>query len=359
MDLNRLKPAPAPNLVDTGDLLEVTVWDLYEPGKAHTFPERVGPNGEITLPWLGRMPVRGNSTTQIESLLTDAYRNGELLLNPRILVRELEMPPVKVYVTGAVNRPGLIQLSRNEATAFAALVSAGGFHKTAGAQILLTRRGGALPIPDPSPPVAISPTPQAGPEPTAAAPSAVLLANHTEVLTVDPGYAPRESSVLQVAATKAAPDPAPPASAPDAPANAPLREAETWYDLTREKDLRALRDLQLADGDALTVRQAVAPVRISGAVQHPGSYPLPAGNALNLWEAVQMADGLSVTGIPISVTLMRPATEDRGAQRLSFTWEPGTDLPRNVPFVQPGDVLHVEPTARGRLQRAVGGLRAK
>ena len=68
-------------------------------------------------------------------------------------------------------------------------------------------------------------------------------------------------------------------------------------------------------------------------------FPLPAGNALNVWEALQMAGGPSTTGIPMSVSLTRPATDDHSLQRWSITLGANDRLPANAPFVQPGDIV--------------------
>jgi hypothetical protein len=145
-----------------------------------------------------------------------------------------------------------------------------------------------------------------------------------------------------------------PASAtPESHASEKRAPEGQWFDLARERDRQMLSVLQLSEGDTLMIPQSMPPVRIVGAVMQPGSYPLPAGDAINIWEALQMARGLKHTDIPLLVTLTRPASEERSAQRWSITLKPGDPWPMNAPFVHAGDTIHVEPTTRGRLQRVV------
>src|SRR5205814_1309489 len=104
----------------------------YEPGKPHTFPVRVTPQQTITVPLLDEFKVDSLTVPELEATLVDGYRHGEYLLNPRVLVRSLDSPLVKIHVAGAVQRPGFVELTREETNAFAALVSAGGLRKNAG-----------------------------------------------------------------------------------------------------------------------------------------------------------------------------------------------------------------------------------
>lgn len=364
-DLNLLQSPHKTARIDAGDLLEVTVWDLHEPGRPHVFPVRVTEAGTIDVPPLGEIPVRGGATAEIESRLSDGFREAELLLQPRIVVRELEAQPITVYVTGAVVRPGMVRLPRKEATPFAALVSGGGLARNAGTHILLSHRGPSepplvasrLPTLTPGDDSARPLTPAAQPDSPPPAGTKPSQANPTQVV-----------SVLNDAASGAGDVPANAMSPPltieaDSARRSELVRAasdgagtDRWFDISREQDRQELAALVLVDGDMIAVKQSAPPVRILGAVRHPGSFPLPAGNALNVWEALQMAGGPSTTGIPMSVSLTRPARDDHNLQRWSITLGAHDQLPANAPFVQPGDIVHIEPTARGRVQRAVGGL---
>ncbi len=142
-DIESIKPVQAPAIVRPDDLIEVTVWELYEPGKPYSFPVRVSAQNTIEVPLLGEAPVEGRTISQVEASLAEAYRTGEYLQNPRVLVRSLDSPIIKVQVAGAVNRAGFVELTRSDRSVYAAILSAGSLKKSCGTQVAITRRGEA------------------------------------------------------------------------------------------------------------------------------------------------------------------------------------------------------------------------
>lgn len=568
-DIELLKPAVARSAIGPQSLLEVTVWDLYEPGRPHTFPVRVSSRETIEVPLLGEQSVTGRSPGELENLLSQEFRRRELLQQPRILVRSLESGHVRVQVTGAVLRPGFVELAREQAGVYDALIAAGSLKSNAGTQILVTRRGSvtssASRLPpssyqaehhadrptDPSrlvlrgqspedraelqplaqrensrsftsPPTLTGPriTPAREIPETSEFPSAdrrdeELLDNHhvattdyvpiagdefaaapavprgtaddlrsaenkslqnadegaetgdvppvpdlpraaqarwasaererlasqerdaREQETKDQGAPPGSSQRLSPAPVKPesaaveSPLPAkrkslnpitlemeteealaspasilpqvrvnssdeihlsatpqespsarlsPPAVAPSTkpllPSSATVTASKpesgasqtgslvpavqqtqaVWYDLARDSDLQALQQLVLFDGDSLLVKAAAPPVRIAGSVQRPGDYALPAERTLDLWQAVDLAGGVKPTGTTLQITLLRPPGEGRGPQRWQRQWEQDTPRPRDLPKVQPGDVIDISQPTGSRLRKAVGGL---
>ena len=313
-DLALIKPVPQPAVVEPGNLLEITIWDLYEPGRPHTFPVRVTPERTIPVPLLEELPVAGQTVPQIETALVAAYQSREYLLTPRVLVRSLDAPLVKVHVTGAVQRPGFVEVTRDEATLFAALVSAGGLRKNAGTQIAVSHA--AVPVPKSATPA-----------------TAVPLTKDEKSAALSP-----ESKVAE--GTSAEP-------------------GIKWYDIAKHDDRETVRNLILNPGDTVTVRAVVPPVRIAGIVSRPGSYPLPAGRVCNVWQALDLAGGVQTVGVPLNVTLLRPAADGRGPQRWSLNVDTIDERPPAGPQVEPGDVIHVEQTAGSRITRSVKNLWTK
>jgi protein involved in polysaccharide export with SLBB domain len=372
-DVESLRPDPRPATVAPDDLLEITIWDLYEQGKPYTFPVRVSEKLKVEVPYLGEFPVADRSQAQIETSLVETYKTSEYLVNPRVLVRSLDPPTVKVRVNGAVQRAGYVELSRTDTSVYAALVSAGGVNKTAGTQIAVVRRsqpyaeaassavtGGASEAADRS---SSKPTDSgSGTERSA------QHANSVETLAVDSGAKPdylvefqmrRENSALVLGETKhtqAHLSPKELATHRNNGSAGPRGEPTTVFDVTNRGDREALRALQLADGDEVIVKAVVPPVRIGGVVERPGSYPLPAGRSVNVWQAIEMAGGVHVPDVPLNITLIHPATEGRPAGRKSLHVAEYGKHPLESPLVEPGDVLHVEPTAGGKIKRAVGDL---
>jgi protein involved in polysaccharide export with SLBB domain len=357
-DVEAIKPEPRPLTVVPENLLEITVWDLYEPGKPYSFPVRVSSRKSIEVPFLGELSVDGRTVQEIETSLREGFHKGDYLLNPRVLVRSLDSPLMKVLVSGAVNRGGFVELSRADPSIYAAIVSAGGLRKTAGTQVAVTRRNAASSMPQPEiRTMRTSPTnldEEGGDEPRAPA----QRANSLDELSVPPSIrsdrpAPANQALFAVVDTGRDGE-----IRPARTAAAPLPNAEevtVWYDVSLPHDREQLKSLQLSEGDSVNVKAVAPPLRIGGIVNRPGAYPLPPGRSLNVWEAIEMAGGVRDGGIPLNITLLRPAAEGRSARRSYLHVDAYEQHPAEAPEVEAGAVLHVEPTTGSKIRRAVGG----
>jgi hypothetical protein len=91
-------------------------------------------------------------------------------------------------------------------------------------------------------------------------------------------------------------------------------------------------------------------------VERPGANALPPTRAINVWQALELAGGVAVKDVPLNITLIHPAGEGRAARRWDLKIDSYANHPSESPDVGPGDVIHVEPTAGGRIRRAVGDL---
>jgi protein involved in polysaccharide export with SLBB domain len=377
-DVESLRPDPRLPAVAPGELLEVTVWDLNEPGQAYTFPVRVTERRTIEVPLLGELPVADRSCAQVEAGLIDGYRTGEFLVNPRVLVRSLDPSRVKVQVSGALLRPGYVELSRTDTSVYAALVSAGGLRKSAGTQVGIVRRS------DPAAynrtmdqvrrrldqiqaTVATRSADGVSIQETSAASPAEQHANLAETLSVDadrtsPSEAAGEGKLVldrvaddvQTGRGEFAArehhhlawhgiDPFP-------------EQITSWFDAARPEDQAELRKLKLRDGDEVIVKATVPPVRVGGVVERPGAYPIPPGSAMDVWQAIDRAGGVRTRGVPLNITLIHPASDGRPAKRWFVNVSEYDDHPAESPVLEPGDVVHVEPTAGGKIKRVVGEL---
>lgn len=387
-EIESIKPDPRPATVFPDNLLEITIWDLYDPGKPYTFPVRVAAQQTIEVPFLGEVPVEGRTIPEVEAGLAESYRKRDILLNPRILVRSLDSPTVKVQVTGAVNRSGFVELTRTDLSAYAAIVSAGGLKKTAGTQVAVTRRAVTL-VSGKSPPPANRVDLSAaiiasGPENTAAddephepaqransveelsvptiTPAARPTSSNQALFAVDsiPGTASLSSAVPVEfpAAANSGPWKQPPANS-SVPVADDTEQPAVWYDMALAPDREQLKLVRLADGDTVTVKPATPPLRIGGIVNRPGVYPLPPGRNINVWQAIDEAGGVRDNEVPLNITLLRPAAEGRSTQRLYLNVAAYNKHPTEAPLVEPGNVLQVEPTTGGKIKRAVGDLWSK
>jgi polysaccharide export outer membrane protein len=100
------KPAapPADYVVGVEDVLTITFWD--EPKLSGDVIVR--PDGMITLPWQGDIQAAGLPPAQLAERVTEA---AKLLKYPNVTITLKELRSRKVFITGAVAKPGPYVLS--------------------------------------------------------------------------------------------------------------------------------------------------------------------------------------------------------------------------------------------------------
>jgi polysaccharide export outer membrane protein len=132
---------PGPNyLIGSEDVLDIEVFNVPELRKT----VRVSNDGMIGLPLIGRVKAEGMTADQLRAALEAKY--GESYLqNPQISVYVTEFHAQPVSIIGAVERPGLYQLT-GPRTLIEMLSLAGGLAKRssapAGRTLFVTRKGG-------------------------------------------------------------------------------------------------------------------------------------------------------------------------------------------------------------------------
>ena len=116
------------------DLLEISVFDLDQFSRT----VRVADDGTITLPFLGRIEVRGLTRIALEQkiagLLGDRYIN-----DPQVSVFIKEYESRKVSVSGAVKNPSTFHLMGSK-TLLDVVSEAGGFTQDVGRLVFVIRR---------------------------------------------------------------------------------------------------------------------------------------------------------------------------------------------------------------------------
>ncbi|MFH1708535.1 MAG: SLBB domain-containing protein [Planctomycetota bacterium] len=105
-----------------GDMIEITVYD--EPD-LHTIT-RISSSGEISFPLVNMVSIKGLSSQEVERLLQDRLREGAFIKNPQVTVYVKEFSRQKVYVYGAVAKPGAYEFQQDVPTILKAVAMAGG-----------------------------------------------------------------------------------------------------------------------------------------------------------------------------------------------------------------------------------------
>jgi len=143
MSFPDLAPPPT-DLVGPGDVLEISVYEAgvslfggsqsTGPGtasfdgsaKAHALrPIRVNDDGDIVIPYAGKLHVAGKTIVQLQSQIQRALRG--LTQNPQVLITSRDVITNSVIVSGEVTRPGRLVLQTNHETLSDVVALAGGY----------------------------------------------------------------------------------------------------------------------------------------------------------------------------------------------------------------------------------------
>jgi len=125
-------------LIGPGDLLRVTV--LRESDLTQNV--RVRDSGEVTLPLIGNVQVRGLSAADAAAAIAAKYVEGQFLKHPDVSVFVEEYATQPVSVLGQVVKPGLISISTTRSLVDV-LAMAGGLTDLADRHITVERGGNA------------------------------------------------------------------------------------------------------------------------------------------------------------------------------------------------------------------------
>ena len=136
IDLSRLTGPPARNdVIQPGDLLEVSVTTGIEDHTAPLWPVRVSKTGMVVVPIVGQVPVGGLSFTDAEQRIRDASIGRQKYVAPNVSVSLKQRRTNVVTVVGAVNNPGAYELPVAGSDLLAAIVAAEGLGEDAGTLI--------------------------------------------------------------------------------------------------------------------------------------------------------------------------------------------------------------------------------
>ena len=122
------------------DLLEITLFNIPESdGKItpRTVTVRVTHQGQISLPLVGEISVKGLPVSGLEKRIREAY--DKYIYNPQVgvLIKEFRQ---RASVIGAVQKPGVFELTGPK-TVIDLLAMAGGVNEKAGSQVHIYRQG--------------------------------------------------------------------------------------------------------------------------------------------------------------------------------------------------------------------------
>jgi polysaccharide export outer membrane protein len=122
--------------VGGGDILSIIVYDEPDLTRNNI---RVSRDGTISFPFLGRVPVNGLNTSQIEEVIANRLAEGNLLIDAQVAVLIDEYGSKKYQVLGEIRRPGSYALKAEERLLDAVSAAGGVNPETAGKELMVVR----------------------------------------------------------------------------------------------------------------------------------------------------------------------------------------------------------------------------
>ncbi|MBU3004348.1 polysaccharide biosynthesis/export family protein [Paraglaciecola arctica] len=110
--------------LSTGDVISVTVFNEPELGLKEA---KISDDGNISVPLLGQVQVKGKTVIEVEALLTKLF-GDDYLKKPSVTVAVSEYRPF--YINGEIKKPGSYSY-RTNMTVQMAITIAGGFTERA------------------------------------------------------------------------------------------------------------------------------------------------------------------------------------------------------------------------------------
>jgi polysaccharide export outer membrane protein len=124
-----------PYRIYPGDQLEITIPSAPELSKTVT----VQPDGRVNLLLIRPVMAADRTTEQLQQALEGAYASQ--LVRPQVYIDVKAATPLKVFVGGEVDKPGVYDMP-GDINALQAVIQAGGFkHGARSGQVVIIRRG--------------------------------------------------------------------------------------------------------------------------------------------------------------------------------------------------------------------------
>ena len=292
VDLSRLAvAASSQEMIDKGDVIEVTITAGIGSEGTDEFPIRVSDEGTVTLPVLGTIRLAGMELQDAEVIIREKCKEHGLYRNPHVAVTMKRQRKNRITVMGAVKKPGTYELPRSQSDLLSAIAAAEGLDDTAGTDVEIR-----------------------DPHAQAQASEPIAVANaQLGGMTVG-GY-----------------------TQPRWPAGKKSTRINLVTAATKGGGGR-----YIGDGAVVMVeKRDPTPVQVIGLVTKPGRYDFPIGQDLRVLDAIALAQGTSIhVANQIQITRPVPNNPEPAVIRMTIR-----DAKRNGEAnlrLMPGDVVSVE-----------------
>jgi len=279
-------------ILGSGDLIDITVFELMVPGQPYVTRQRVSQSGRMTFPYLGTVKAADLTTRGLEEKLSDILE-PDYLVDPQVTVFVSEYRNLTVSILNGVMRAGLYPMSKQDMTLLELVAMAGGVLQLVedyGYVIreyspeeadLLMLEGGVAPTEGeekaPGEEAAATPAPEAGAKPAEEKPAEGTPPAEKKAPAAD---APEKTDTKAPAADtpkkadeKAAPASVAPTPAPSDPASAPPKAP----DASVTEGVRRLLE-RMAEGEMPQVKRIEAAETAAATTAPAPAAPTPPGD---------------------------------------------------------------------------------
>ena len=371
--LIRAKIGAGPYRVAPHEVLELTmptilrIVTVEESVGADTFAPficRVSANGIITLPVIGEIEVAGKTLAEIESLVIDKYYPEYAVTRPSVFIKVLEYDTIHITICGAVVKPGVYSLRRDQMSLVALLMEAGGIVESGAALIRIVHRENVAFSDNQRATDGISGEFMQHGTGTYSQAGLVEMDEKTQNKLIQSSYSDTEYKgrfMINRATEYKAPD--------GGISGRQNIQNKIYEDIPRQAEpanpqnskslvlpIKGLNipfaDVALYDGDMVIVERLQMPLfTVIGLVNRPGNFEYPPDSQFNLMQALAFAGGLNPIADPRYVTIYRLKPDGTIVsvyfKLVSTDHGPSLTDALNVK-IKPGDIVSVEHTPRTR-----------
>jgi polysaccharide export outer membrane protein len=289
IDLSRLSGFLASNdLIEPGDVIEVTVVAGIADQGPLTVPVRIGDDGVAMLPLMGEIPLAGLELQQAEQIIRETSISRGVFRNPHVTVVMKKKRINKVTVIGAVKKPGIYELPRGASNLLSAFVAAGGLNSDAGTDVEIRS------------PAKRAFSPNDGTE--------NRLAGYFNDSTSQKRSSSQSVRINLISASQAG------------------------------------RGINLRDGDVVMVpKRDQNPVQVLGLVRKPGEYKLPTDRELHVLDVLAMSGGMT-SAVADKIYVIRRIPNQTDTQVIKISYRKAKRKHSENIRLASGDVVSVERT---------------
>jgi polysaccharide biosynthesis/export protein len=293
VDLSPTVARLTPPKFDAGDEVEVVLATGLRSADVTRIKTTIADDGTVELPTLGRIAIAGTTCEGARQAVVQACHRDAFQQATVVQVSLQHARQHQITVTGAVQRPGIYTLPRQQSDLVSALAAAGGVCNDAGSKITIQSRGTAN----------VGGQPIAGSAPIEPASGQVEPA----LLNQHPGAASARREIQLTSGTAG--------------------------ELAQE---------ELRDGDVVVVERRSPPaVLVTGMVLKPGRYELPVGVEYRVLDAITSAQGVSHKVID-TVVVCRPIRGGTERALIQVSLREATRNENENIVLLPGDLVSVE-----------------